>query len=35
MEREGSSEFGIHRGDSIDKVADGLGIRVEGREVSE
>lgn len=31
------SEFGIlvHYGDSIDKVDDGLGIRVEGREVSE
>lgn len=35
MEKEGNSEFGIYYGDSINKVDDGLSIRVEGREVSE
>lgn len=32
----GSSTFGLHHGDNcIDKVGDGLGIRVEGWEASE
>lgn len=33
VEREGNGKFGVHCGDSIDKVDDGLGIRVEEREV--